>query len=76
MMQSEEHVEEHTAYMTLKEVLDAIVSLDMSKKPTRFIDIHEDIKDLCMTADGSIEVNLMRGDSRILIEPTHTYMPS
>ena len=58
MMQSEGHVEEHTADMTLRDVLDAIASLDMSKKPTRFMDIHEDIKDLCMTTDGSIEVLL------------------
>jgi hypothetical protein len=72
MMQSEGHVEEHTADMTLRDVLDAIASLDMSKKPTRFMDVHEDIKDLCMTADGSIEVLLKRGDSRILIDPTHT----
>ena len=46
MMQSEGHVEEHTADMTLRDVLDAIASLDMSKKPTRFMDVHEDIKDL------------------------------
>ena len=72
MMQSEDMGETNPDNTTFRNVLAAIASLDVTKRPTRFMDIHEDIQNMCLTADGSIEIILKRGDSSILIDPTNT----
>ena len=72
MMQSEDMGDTNPYNTTFRDVLADIVSLDVTKRPTRFMDIHEDIQNMCMNADGSIEIILRRGDSKILIDPTNT----
>jgi hypothetical protein len=72
MMQSEDMGDTNPDNTIFRDVLAAIASLDVTKRPSRFMDIHEDIQNTSMNADSSIEIRLNRGESSILIDPTNT----